>query len=240
MKERRDFFENSKAMTHEHDKHRHSHEHGHDRAHGHDHHHHDHHPDDHHHHWDSPDYVRSWVARDASRQSERSGIIERMVAAAPFPRDAAIRILDVGGGSGVISGAFLEAFPRGKVAVQDFSAHMLEHARERLAAYSGRVDYLLSDLRDPQWATSAGGPFELAVSGIAIHNLHELAAIASCYEAIRSLLEEGGCFLDYDHFDRIGGVPLHQHMLKVAGFTSVEVVWHEHPTAIVKASVSSG
>ena len=140
----------------------------------------------------------------------------------------------------MISGAFLEAFPRATVAIQDFSVHMLENARERLARHSGRVHYLLSDLRDPQWAKSAGGPFELAVSGIAIHNLHELASMASCYEAIRSLLERDDCFLDYDHFDRIGGVALHQHMLKVAGFANVDVVWHEHPTAIVKASVSIG
>jgi len=26
-------------------------------------------------------------------------------------------------------------------------------------------------------------------------------------------------------------------MLKVAGFQTVEAVWHEHPTAVVKASV---
>ena len=70
----------------------------------------------------------------------------------------------------------------------------------------------------PAWTRSVGGPFDLAVSGIAIHNLHEMPAIGACYEAVRSLLKPGGCFLDYDHFDRVGGVALHQHMLKVAGF----------------------
>ena len=87
------------------------------------------------------------------------------------------------------------------------------------------------------WVKTAGGPFDLAVSGIAIHNLHEMAAIANCYEAVRGLLKPGGVFLDYDHFDRVGGVPLHQHMLKVAGFAGAEPVWHEHPTAVLKASV---
>jgi ubiquinone/menaquinone biosynthesis C-methylase UbiE len=228
-------------MTHDpHDHGHHHHDHGH--SHGHDHHHdhhdhHDHHPDDHHHHWESADYAQSWIARDAHRTTERDPIIEHLVAAVPFPRDAAIAVLDVGGGAGRISEAVLTAFPRASVTLQDFSAPMLDGARKRLAGHGARVTYVQSDLRDPVWTKTAGGPFDLAVSGIAIHNLHEMAAIAACYDAVRSLLKSGGAFLNYDHFDRVGGLALHQHMLKVAGFASADVVWHEHPTAVIKASV---
>jgi phospholipid N-methyltransferase len=223
---------------HEHDHHGHDHHHyGHDHHHhGHDHHHH-HHGDDHHHHWESADYVRGWLARDAGRQGERAPIVARLIAAVPFARDAAIEVLDVGGGAGAISEAVLEAFPNAAVTVQDFSPHMLAAARERLLRHSARLHTVLSDLADPAWIKIAGGPFDLAVSGIAIHNLHEMAAIAACYEGVRSLLKNGGAFIDYDHFDRVGGVPLHQHMLKVAGFASADVLWHEHPTAVIKASV---
>jgi|SRR5262245_3373859 len=218
--------------------HHHGHDHHHDHEHDHHHHdHHDHHPHDHHHHWESADYVRSWITRDASRLGERQPIIERLIAAVPFPRDAVISVLDVGGGAGMMAEAVVDAFPRATVTVQDFSPHMLDGARTRLAGHGSCVRYVLSDLRDPAWIKTAGGPFDLAVSGIAIHNLHAMAAIAACYEAVRSLLKNGGAFLDYDHFDRVGGVPLHQHMLKVAGFASVDVVWHEHPTAVIKASV---
>jgi trans-aconitate methyltransferase len=228
-------------MTHDPHDHGHGHKHSHDHHHGHDHHHdhhhdHDHHPHDHHHHWESADYVRSWITRDAGRLGERQPIIERLIAAVPFPRDAAIAVLDVGGGAGMIAEAILNAFPRATVTVQDFSPHMLDGARTRLAAYAARVRTVLSDLKDPAWTKTAGGPFDLAVSGIAIHNLHEMGAIAACYDAVRSLLKSGGAFVDYDHFDRVGGVPLHQHMLKVAGFASADVVWHEHPTAVIKAS----
>jgi len=221
-------------MAHDHE-HPHGHDHHHD--HDHDHHHHDHHPSDHHHHWDSADYVQSWIARDDGRRSEREPIIEHLIAAVPFPRDAAIAVLDVGGGAGMIAAAVLDSFPRASVAIQDFSPHMLDRARERLGRHGARLRTVLSDLRDPAWTKTAGGPFDLAVSGIAIHNLHEMAAIAACYEAVHSLLQGGGTFLNYDHFDRVGGVPLHQHMLKVAGFASADVVWHEHPTAVIKASV---
>jgi hypothetical protein len=62
-----------------------------------------------------------------------------------------------------------------------------------------------------------------------------MSAIAACYQAIYRLLRKGGVFLDYDHFDRCGGVPLHEHSMKVAGF-AVETVWHDYPTAVVKAT----
>jgi SAM-dependent methyltransferase len=214
--------------------HDHSH-HDHDHHHRHDHHH--HHGDDHHHHWDSAEYVRDWLARDAGRQAERAPIIARLIAAVPFARDAAIEVVDVGGGAGVISKAVLEAFPHATVTVQDFSPLMLEVARQRLSRHSARLLTALSDLADASWTKTAGGPFDLAVSGIAIHNLHEMAMIAACYDSVRSLLKSGGAFIDYDHFDRVGGVPLHQHMLKVAGFASADVLWHEHPSAVIKASV---
>jgi ubiquinone/menaquinone biosynthesis C-methylase UbiE len=160
-----------------------------------------------------------------------------VIAAVPFARDAAIEVLDVGGGAGMIAEAVLGAFPNATVTVQDFSPHMLAAARERLSRHSVRLRTVLSDLADASWIKTAGGPFDLAVSGIAIHNLHDMAVIAACYDGVRSLLKSGGAFIDYDHFDRAGGVPLHQHMLKVAGFASADVVWHEHPTAIIKASV---
>ena len=221
---------------HDHDHHGHDHQHNDHDHHGHDHHHH-HHGDDHHHHWDSADYVRGWIARDAGRQGERAPIIARLVAAVPFVRDAAIEVLDVGGGAGVIAEAVLEAFPNATVTAQDFSPHMLAAARERLSRHSARLRTVLSDLADPAWTSNAIGPFDLAVSGIAIHNLRDMAVIAACYDGVRALLKSGGAFIDYDHFDHVGGVPLHQHMLKVAGFASADVLWHEHPTAVIKAGV---
>src|SRR5215470_11079032 len=124
-------------MAHEPHDHDHSRDHGHHHHdHGHDHDHHHHHGDDHHHHWDSADYVRGWLARDAGRQGERAPIIARLIAAVPFARDAAIDVLDVGGGAGMVADAVLEAFPHATVTVQDFSPHMLAAARERLSHHS--------------------------------------------------------------------------------------------------------
>jgi phospholipid N-methyltransferase len=224
-------------MAHDHDhQHDHTHSHGHDHDHGDGHH--DHHHGEHRHHdWHSQDYVTHWIKRDAGRSDHRQPIIDRLIAAIPYAHDSAIAVLDIGGGSGVLSDAVLNAFPQAQVTLQDFSKPMLDRAHNRFADRAGQVRYVLGDLRDPAWAQSVGGPFDLAVSGIAIHNLRELGVIAGCYGSVHGLLKAGGCFLDYDHFDHVGGVPLHQHSLKVAGFRSVDLIWHEHPTAILKANV---
>ena len=205
----------------------------HDHDHDHDHHHHPHDGD--HHHWHSPSYVADWTRRDMSRHGERRPFLDRLVAAVPFPRDAEIAVLDVAGAAGVVADAILAAFPRAKVTLQDYSKPMLVHAQQAFAGCAAQLRYVECDLREAAWETAVGGPFDLAVSGIAIHNLHDMAAIAACYQAVRRLIKRGGCFLDYDHFDRVGGVPLHQYTLKVAGFARVETIWHQFPSAVVKA-----
>jgi ubiquinone/menaquinone biosynthesis C-methylase UbiE len=189
------------------------------------------------HDWHSQAYVAHWVERDLTRADERRPILDRMLAAAPFGRDEAIAVLDVGGGAGSISAAVAQAFPNAEITVQDFSAPMLERARERFAARAARMRYVLCDLSDPAWDRKVEGRFDMAVSGIAIHNLREMPVITACYAAVRRLLRAPGCFLDYDHFDRAGGLEAHGDALLAAGFTQVETVWHEVPTAVLKASV---
>ena len=231
-------------MSHD-PKHSHGHSHSHGHGHTHDHHHqgdghHHHHDHDHHHHdhepdWHSHRYVDDWIARDARRMAERMPILEALIAAVPFPYDAQIDVLDVGGGNGAVTEAVLDAFPAARVTLQDFSEPMLARARERFSTHDRAIKYVQCDLSDPAWPQQVGGPFDLVVSGEAIHHLENLAAMAACYEAVHGLLKPGGCFLDYDLFDDFGGVPLHQHSMKVAGFKAADPVWHKHPTAVIKA-----
>jgi SAM-dependent methyltransferase len=216
--------------------HDHSHDHGHSHDHDHDHGHHHHHDGDHPHDWHSDHYVGHWIERDASRAAERKPFLDALVGAVPFAADAPIEVMDVGGGSGIVTAALLDAFPAARVTMIDFSAQMLARAQERLAGRGSAIKYMQCDLQDAAWPQKAGGPFDLAVSGIAIHNLKDLAAMAACYEAVHGLLKPGGAFLDYDHFDKFGGVPLHQHSMKVAGFATVEPVLHRYPTAVLKAA----
>ena len=188
-----------------------------------------------HHDWHSPGYVEEWIARDLQRDEERRGRLKRMLAVAKFSPDAAISVLDVGGGYGVVTEEVLRAFPQARVMLQDYSQPMLDEARRRLAGHKEQVGYVHCDLRDPLWTEWVGGPFDLAVSAITVHNLGEVRAMAECYQGIARVLKPGAAFLDYDLFERFGGIALHTRLLEKAGFARVDLVWQQSPVAILAA-----
>lgn len=188
------------------------------------------------HDWHSAEYVEQWIAKDLGRVDERRPLLAKMLSFAPFPAAATPRVLDIGAGYGAVTDAVLTAYPGATVTLQDYSEEMLDQARRHLSAGSDRLTYVLADLFDPAWKNAAGGPFDLVVSGIALHNLDDLGKITECYRAIRGLLAAGGCFLDCDHFIHIGGVAANMDALRQAGFATAECLWQNEKTAILKAS----
>jgi ubiquinone/menaquinone biosynthesis C-methylase UbiE len=120
--------------------------------------------------------------------------------------------------------------------LQDYSQPMLAEARRRLRSHADRVGFVLADLTDPGLPSRVGGPFELAVSAIAIHNLRDPALIAESYRGIYRVLAPGAVFLDYDlFFDEIGGLAGHTRMLQEAGFARVDCLLEYPPAAALAA-----
>ena len=189
------------------------------------------------HDWQSQAYVNEWIRQDIQKDEQRRPQIRKMLAAASIPSSSIDVVLDVGGGFGVVTEELLGIFPLAKVTLQDFSQAMLGHARSRLSGYADQVKYVLADLREPSWVDEVGGPFDLIVSGWAIHNLADPRAIGNCYRAISGLLKPDSLFLDYDLFDHSGGVGLHATLLRDAGFVHVDCIWHETPSAVIAARV---
>jgi ubiquinone/menaquinone biosynthesis C-methylase UbiE len=185
------------------------------------------------HDWHSIDYVAEWISRDAVRDPERRPLLRQMLSFAPFPRDAELEVLDVGAGYGAVSEEVLQAFPAARVTLQDYSRPMLDRARQRLADRSEQLRYVVCDLTDASWPQRVGGPFDLSVSAIALHNLRDPEKIFACYRAIHSLLKPAGCFLNCDRF--VEGVDPHLAELRKIGFDRAECPWQQPPRAIVIA-----
>jgi ubiquinone/menaquinone biosynthesis C-methylase UbiE len=190
------------------------------------------------HDWQSTEYVAEWIKRDAARDPERRPLLQRMLSFAPFATEAEIEVLDVGAGYGVVSEEALQAFPAARITLQDYSRPMLDQARQRLAGRSDQLRYVFCDLTDRSWPQQVGGPFDLAVSAIALHNLGDPDKIYACYRAIHDLLKPGGCFLNCDRF--VGGVDPHLAELRLAGFARVECTWQDPPRAILVAGRTAG
>ena len=190
------------------------------------------------HDWHSREYVDNWIQSDVTRDNERRPILRQMLRAAPFSPEAEISVLDIGAGYGLLSEEVLRTFARAHVTLQDYSEPMFEHARKRLAGQANSVSYVLADLCDPSWTARVGGPFDLAVSGLAVHNLRLDSLVKRCYRAIFGVLRPGGIFLDYDLFGLVaGGVDTHLNWIHEAGFEPVHCIWEQSPLAAIAASV---
>lgn len=172
--------------------------------------------------WKDPIFVQNWVTRDDGRIDQRSPMINDTVAKIPFEKDAVLRVLDVGAGYGLLAAAVLKAFPKASVTLQDVSEAMFNHARERLGSFGSRASYVTSDFSERDWTKALGGPFDVAVSAIAIHNMYDDDRISAVYKDIRALLAPNGALINLDYAGQSGGVNAHIAWLKEAGFTRVE------------------
>lgn len=179
---------------------------------------HDHSPHD----WQSPEYVRDWISNDVTKDEERRPLLRRMLEKAGFTPDAAIKVLDVGAGYGMVTSVVLEAFPCAQVTLQDYSAPMLEHARKRLSSHANATRFAHSNLQDPAWAGGVDGPYDLAVSAIAIHTIGGRQYMEQVYQSLYGLLQPGGVLLNCD-YDYTAPAEMHAGWLRQAGFEQVEV-----------------
>jgi SAM-dependent methyltransferase len=188
------------------------------------------------HDWHSREYVDNWIKSDVTRDNLRRPLLQRMLTLAPFASEAEINVLDVGAGYGVVSEQVLRMFRRAHLTLQDYSAPMFEHARRRLQLHHSQITYVLSDLRNSAWTCDLQLPFDLIVSGLAIHNLREPPLMRACYRDIHEMLLRTGIFLDYDLFGLVdGGVAKHREWLHAAGFARTESTWEEPPLGIIAA-----
>jgi 2-polyprenyl-3-methyl-5-hydroxy-6-metoxy-1,4-benzoquinol methylase len=207
---------------HDHSQHNQDHDHRHTHTHA---------PHD----WHSQTYVDEWIKRDESRDDERRPRIREMIAMAKLPHEAALNVSDIGAGYGFVTEEVLHAFPNARVTLQDYSELMLARAREHLARSAGQLSFVLADLTDPTWTERVGGPFDMIVSAIAIHNLRKMEAIAACYRGVATLLKPGAPFLDYDLFATSGGIETHIGMMQEAGMSRVSRTWDDGHAAIIVA-----
>ena len=148
------------------------------------------------HDWHADAYIQEWIG--SYEHDERRASLLRLPDHIPFDPDAAIRVLDIGGGWGPVTRVVLEEFPLARVVLHDFSGPMLEEATRRLASYGDAVSFHRGDLMSPAWKVDLVGPFDAVVSSLAIHNVRFPDRIRAIYAEVFPLVAPGGCFLNLD------------------------------------------
>jgi trans-aconitate 2-methyltransferase len=92
--------------------------------------------------------TRDWDARTYDRVADPmtrwgTGVLERL------PLEGDERVLDAGCGTGRVTELLAERLPGGRVVALDGSPAMIEAARERLAPFGERIEYVVADLGQP-------------------------------------------------------------------------------------------
>ena len=176
-----------------------------------------------HHDWASPDYVAKWAEGQDPKEKDRQEAFRVMAKTIPYDKKLPIRILDVGAGYGALTQFLLGQFSNATAVCQDGSEEMAKLGQERMKQFKGRFEYVLCDFSEAGWSQKLTGPFEAAVSSIAIHNVRSPEIIERIYRDIFPLVKSGGCFINFDR-ER---PPLEDQMkwLREAGFQDVKRFW---------------
>ncbi|MGA2068729.1 MAG: class I SAM-dependent methyltransferase [Thermoguttaceae bacterium] len=110
------------------------------------------------------------------------------------------RLLDLGCGDGILGRSVLAAYPDARAVFLDFSQAMIQAARKKCGGEGTRTVFVVQDLGLGDWAQSVREhfPFDLVVSGFAIHHLPDRRK-RELYQEVFALLSPGGMFLNLEH-----------------------------------------
>ena len=204
--------------------------------------------------------LHAWQRQDLAKlflEDVRAGIplaVEQIDVLLRVVRHAVSRIdrlLDLGCGDGILGRTVMAEYPMAQAVFLDFSEHMIEAARKK--ADNQRAVFVVQDLASKTWVQSVGNqPFDLVLSGLAIHHLPDERKRA-LYQEVFGLLKPGGLFLNLEHvaprsewakqaFDDLFVDSLWSHHQKLGGTKTREAVekeWYHRPdkTENILASV---
>ncbi len=108
------------------------------------------------------------------------------------------RILDLGCGDGILGRAVLTEYPDASGVFLDFSEPMIEAARRKAAEQGVRATLIVQDFGAGDWMQAVERPFDLVLSGFAIHHQPDQRK-RELYQEIFGLLKPGGLFLNQEH-----------------------------------------
>jgi tRNA (cmo5U34)-methyltransferase len=129
--------------------------------------------------------------------ADQIDVMLRVVAARGVP---VRRVADLGCGDGVLTRSLLAVYPAAAATLVDFSEPMLAAARARFADRVPVPRFVAADLAEPAWVETVadGAPFDVVVSGYAIHHLPD-ARKRMLYGEVFALLAPGGMFVNIEH-----------------------------------------
>ena len=164
-----------------------------------------------------PGYVKQWTDSIVRYRPERQQLFKAFAAEAAGIQKDQLSVLELGCGPGFLAEQLLQNCNISRYTLVDFSPHMLELSRERLAGFKDRTVFFQRDFKKKSWTAAIPADFDLIVSLQAVHELRHASRIPRLYGQIYNLLVPGGSLLVCDHVN--SRLPSHY---RAAHFMTVE------------------
>ncbi|MFH2069215.1 MAG: class I SAM-dependent methyltransferase [Candidatus Omnitrophota bacterium] len=118
--------------------------------------------------------------------------IGALVNVLPFRKDEAIRVADLGCGTGAVARRVKERFPEAEITCVDFSPEMLSSARKELIGYT-KILYHAGDVREFEFKD-----YHAVLSSLCLHHIGSKKEKRNFFRKVREGLLLGGVFYIYD------------------------------------------
>lgn len=161
--------------------------------------------------WRSADHVNKYLSIADNRphgEEIKAALLEQIPSKVN-------RVLDLGTGDGRLLALVLERNPDARGVGVDFSEPMLKRARKRFEGNES-IEIIKHDLND-ELPIGRWEPFDLVVSGLAIHHVNNERK-RELYAEVFGLLRSGSVFVNLDHVSSPTS-SLHRKFLEAVGLT---------------------
>ena len=172
--------------------------------------------------WDAQAYDR--VADPQARWGR--AVLDRL----PLAGDE--RVLDAGCGSGRVTELLAERLPRGRVVALDGSASMIGAARQRLAPFGDRIEYVVADLSLP---LPLGEPVDAILSTATFHWIADHDAL---FANLAAVLRSGGWLVA--QCGGVGNIASIRHVLAGIGDGWLGLTYYASPLDTVRRLDTAG
>ena len=147
--------------------------------------------------YDLPQRVLSYDTQMELMHPNRGKMVQVALDILPFPEDFALKVMDLGIGTGYFTERFLDRYPQSCVVGVDGAEAMIQLAKTRLKSRSRQVDFRVGDFRRLDQIGGCGQRFDVVFSSYALHHLNREEKRAVVAQAI-SLLRPDGWFMNAD------------------------------------------
>jgi len=147
--------------------------------------------------YDVPERVRTYDIDMDVMHPLRHKMIEIILDIVPFNREAALKVMDLGAGTGIFSARVLEKFPNARVTAVDGAEAMVDIAADRLGPLADRLNWVIADFRQLPAETLVADSYDLVISSYALHHLNAGEKLVLLKQVV-CVLKTGGWFLNAD------------------------------------------